>query len=65
MIPGFQHKVTNAVRWLRETKIGTSFLLAVASWLVLVPAWSFTQEGSFAFRLIAAILRRGTSLASI
>jgi hypothetical protein len=49
----------NVVLWLRKTKIGLSFLLALASWFVLAPAWTFTQEGSIAFNIIAAIFKPG------
>jgi hypothetical protein len=52
-------KLVNAIIWLRKTKLGLSFLLALSSWFVLSLLWNMTEEGSSAFKFIAALIDPG------
>src|SRR5690348_14291410 len=42
-----------------KTKLGLSFLLAIALWVFLTACWNLTNVGSPAFRFIAAVVRPG------
>ena len=48
-----------SILWLVKRKVGVSFLLGVASWILLTLAWNQSQQGSLTFRFIATIMRPG------
>lgn len=51
--------LVKGIAWVCKTKLGLSFLLALLSWVVLTVCWNLTDEGSPAFKFIAAIIRPG------